>query len=295
MPWTFLNLKQAVRPLVWPAGEGRSRRASHEKYFVDAMIEIQRYVACWQQNQTNLIPHCDTLYKCGLTSFDLKDDLRMPARGAIKGLSVIDKINPETKEEDPNSPDDYCSSIDYDQVDYCKIVAYLKASARSGCCASFCHFFDIPANCLMGKGEIPVPTDEGVSTELEPLPLGYHYPQTSTDYTRRATHGVWAQDRGRFYIAPWIQSTETIIMRWDGLKRIWADGDVVSDEEDSTHTMAVKLLVESKYERFENRDHELAALIEGEFNKALQSLWHDCRAETMVRGCEPSVARAALP
>lgn len=279
--------------MVWPAGEARSRRVAHDKWFLDAMVEIQRFVECWQENHTNLIPHCDTLYNCGLTSFELAGDKREPVRGILKGISVIDKINPETHLEDASSPDDWCSEIRYDQVEFCKIKNYLQASARSGCCVSFCTYLAIPANCLSGKGTVPVPTDEGVDPTLDALPLGYHYPQTSTDYNRRATYGVWAQDRGRFYIAPWIQSTETIIVRWDGIKRTWGDGDVISDDEDPQHTRAVKLFVEKEYERYDNRNYDASNLIEIEFNKALQGLWKDCRDETAIRGCEPSLARAA--
>lgn len=277
--------------MVWPSGEARSRRPTHNNWFVDSLVAIQRHVICWQHNHTNLIRHCNTLYSCGLTSFDLTDEDGEPARGAINRLSVIDKINPETLLEDADSPDDWCSEIEYRQVDFCVMRDYLARSARLGCCCSMHTFFGLPFSCLSGKGKVPVPTDEGVSEDLPDLPLGYHYPQTSTDYTRRALFGVWAMERGRFYIAPWIQSTETIVLRWDGIKRKWSDGDVI--EEDPTLIQAVYSYVLAQSEKFDNRDAAQAAIAERDFSLALQSLWQDCRQETMIRGCETSHARAA--
>src|SRR3990167_5410283 len=296
MPFTFFNLKEKVRPLVWPGGEARSRRVAHEKWFTDAMLKIQRYVSCWQHNHTNLIRHCNTLFNCGLSSFELVGDNGDPVRGKINRLGVIDKINPDTGLEDATSPDDYCSDIEYQQVDYCRIRDYLGKSANRGCCTPLHTFFDLPFSCLSGKGKIPVPTDEVVLETLPDLPLGYHYPQTSTDYTRRALAGVWAQERGRFYVAPWIQSTETIILRWDGIKRVWGDGDPIdnSPTEDPGHTEAVYYYVLSMHERFDNRDAQQAALAQDSFNTALSDLWKDCKDETMIRGCETSHARAAL-
>lgn len=291
---TFLELKQAVRPLVWPAGEARSRRPAHDRWFVDAVIKIQRLVTCWQRNNTNLIRHCDTLYKCGATSFELVGENGDPLRGKINRLCVIDKINPDTHKEDAAAADEYCSEIEYRQIDYCEFKRYFYQSQRRGCCCSIHTFFGLPFSCLSGKGKIPVPTDEGVSEDLPDLPLGYHYPQTSTDYKRRAFGGVWAMERGRFYVAPWIQSTETILLYWDGIKRIWGDGDPIdaSPDEDAGFTEAVYMYVLAQSEKYDNRDPNQASLAMNDFNLALQDLWADCREETNIAECATSHARA---
>ena len=428
MPFSFLQLKQTVRQQVWPAGEARSRRPAHDKWFIDAIVEIQRYVECFQQNNTDLFPHCSTVYNCGLTSFDF-------SRAMIKRLSVVNA--PGKKLEDitqtftaafetteslpsdswpgyPNTinnginnafapvtvppnvrfdygtpaivtaytidliseagasgvalllegsndsstwnevalrtedfaagprntltvqvenatayryyrlsvgavgesfdalgaffyslsftsylpsdltgPIDWCSDIPYDQVDFCHIQQYLGRSASAGCCLPIHLFFGLPQACVFGKGVVPVPTDAGLPPGLPVLPLGYKYPQTSTDSKRRAFRGVWANDRGRIYVAPWIQSTETVVLKWDGIKRTYSDDDPV--DPDPQFVRAVKLFVEKEYERFDNRDYDAADRVEREFNLALQGLWKDCHDETTVRGCEGSKARGASP
>src|SRR3990167_2662375 len=84
MSITYLELKNRIRQDIWSSGEPRSRRTAHDHWFVDVLVEIQKYVDCWQQNNTHLVPHCATHYNCGLTSFDFP-------RARIKRLSVIDK------------------------------------------------------------------------------------------------------------------------------------------------------------------------------------------------------------
>lgn len=53
--------------------------------FVDAVIDLQQWVECLQQNNTFLFPQCATYYNCGLTIID------SAPRGIIKRVSVIDK------------------------------------------------------------------------------------------------------------------------------------------------------------------------------------------------------------
>lgn len=430
MPFTFLQLKQQVRAEVWPAGEARSHRPAHDKWFLDALMEIQRYVECFQQNNTDLFPQCSTLFNCGLTSFDF-------SRAMIKRLSVVNAppkvladiaqtstdvftateslpsqswpgypntvnngINSEFapvtlppnvvydyltpailtayaidvicsdgasavpfllegsednstwttvdtqaldfaadeprhtvtvdvsanatayrfyrlsigdlgqsfddlgmfiygltftsyRASDLVGPIDWCSEVPYDQVDFCHIERYLQHSARAGCCMPFNHFFGLPIGCLNGKGVAPIPTDAGLPPGLPVLPLGYKYPQSSTDAKRRAFRGYWANDRGRIYIAPWIQTTETIVMKWDGIKRSYSDDDPVDSDPQFIRT--VKYFVQKEYERDDNRDYNASQAAEMQFNLALQGLWKDCHDETTVRGCEGSKARAASP
>lgn len=431
MALTFLALKNGIRREVWPSGEARSRRPAHDRWFIDALVEIQKYVACFQQNNTDLIPHCATHYNCGLTSFTLP-------RGRINRLSVVNRK--ETTEADnptasvivftaeatvpgsawdgyPNTfnngynngfsaigtkpfvkytfaaktiinqyvfdvaagsgdarpstdipflfegsqdgsvwvtidsrdvviaadsarqtitvpvtnttaylyyklsiggtnenfqlwgifiyaltfsgatqatgDQDWCSEITYDQIDACHMRSYLATSVRSGCCLPQNLFFALPQACLSGKGVAPVPTDEGVPAGLPVLPLGYHYPQESTDASRRALRGYWAMERGMIFLAPWINSTETIIVRWDGIKRDYLDGDLV--ENDPELIRAVKLFIQKEYERDDNRDVAMSQDYERQFNLALQALWYECKRETEVKGCEPSHARQASP
>lgn len=247
------------------------------------MIDLQTWVECLQQNNTTLIPFCSTFYNCGLTVIDSSP------RGNIHRLSVIDKINPTTFKEDATAADDYCSEIAYNEVDFCHVHSYLDYSRRRGCCGSIPLFFGL-AGC--SKARFPVPTDEGLPAGLPKLPLGNHYPQTSTDRKYgRAEMGIWAKQRGAIYIAPWIQSTETVILVWDGIKRIWSDADLIDD--DPLLSKAVSEYLQWKQQSDFDRDFEPAMDSKSEYMETRAMLMHQCNEETRIRQCEPSRARSA--
>ena len=283
---TFAQLKQGVRQRVFAAGEARNLRIPHDKSIVDALVDLQRWVECLQNNNTYLVPHCATTYNCGLTSFEFP-------RAKIHRLSVIDKIDPETGEESADAADDWCSEIEYKQVDPCHIRGYLGRSAQCGTCWPIHLYFAIPQALCGGKSNIPVPTDEGVASGLPVLPLGYHYPQESTNATRRAMSGVWAIEGGRVYVAPWIQSTETIVVRYTGIKRDWVDSDLVDDDPELIRAVDNFL----RWEHYRDFEKNAAQADAGEraYKVALSQLIYDCREETRVRECEPIKARGIAP
>lgn len=254
--------------------------------FIDAIIDLQQWVDCLQQNNTFLFPFCSTFYNCGLTIIDAAP------RGIIKRLSVIDKISKTTGLEDATAEDDYCTEIAYNEVDFCHVHSYLDYSKRRGCCMSIPLFFGL-GGC--GKANFPVPTDEGLPAGLPKLPLGNHYPQTSTDRnTGRAQMGIWAKQRGALYIAPWIQSTETIVVISDGIKRTWTDADLIDD--DPMLSESVTQYVRWKHEDQFGHDYEAADRAREQYEGltgARPRLIHQCREETRIRECEPSHARSA--
>lgn len=416
----FSQLKQRVRERVFPSGEARSLAASHNASIVDALVDVQTWVECLQQDNTQIIPHCNTLYNCGLTVLEIP-------RGRIKRLIVIDKEEVESETDGNNiqpgvqktlyadnldfgvadigktntttftikcapntkvkglfasggvgtaftatsavtltpidgtegdavtvnptrgaaeamlylsvgasggtyrvqivqtitaiagelgqriqngsyvatslsyfppatsakstAPDDWCGAIDYLQVDPCVIQRYLQRSKQCGSCLPLDLYFAIPEEMCGCKGIGPVPTDEGVPAGLPKLPLGYHYPQESTDATMRATHGIWAIERGKIFIAPWINSTETVVIYWDGIKRQWDDADLVDD--DPKLMRAVEFYLRKDTAAKHGDIIGDPAEFERQYNLALADLIHECREETRVRDCEPSHARGS--
>lgn len=282
--FTYQNLKDSVRSLVFPTGEAVNLVTQHDKLILDGYVQVQTWVKCFQQDNRTKVPHCATLYNCGLTSFDFN-------RAMIKGLSVIDKINPETHLEDATADDDYCSEIKYEEVDYCFIEAYYARSRRSGCCLPISQFFAIPAP-LCRKGTFAVPTDEGVPEGLPLLPFGFHYPQESTNATcGRALKGYWAKQRSKIFVVPWIQSTETILVTWDGINRSIQLGDLVEDDPEFIATIAAYVRRETK-RLYNDIPGDLVEFKES-YALALQGMIHACREETRIRGCETSVARGS--
>jgi hypothetical protein len=279
MATTWLQFKTAARQRKFPQLEASNLVAAHDKAFTDAMSDLQQWVPCLQQNNTQIVQQCETYFNCGLTAFDAP-------RGKIQRLSVIDKINQKTGGEDATLPSDYCSEIVYLQIDPCYIQKYIS-KARGGCCSDIGAFFALPSS---GKTRFPPPTDSGM-TGLSPLPLGYHYGQTSTDARRRSSHGVWAIERGQITVAPWIQSTETIILKWDGIKRTWNDNDVIDD--DPLLARAVEQYVLADHASRFDRDYAAAQQHAAQYNDARSVLIRQCDEETEIRNCQPSQARSS--
>lgn len=284
---TFAEFKLAIRRDIWPTGEASNLVAAHNKAFVDALVDLQQVVPCLQQDNVDLVPACSSFYHCGLTV------LQAP-RGNIKKVSVIDKTDPVTHKEDPALPDNYCDEVPLNQVDACHVRRYL--AARGNTCCGLGFFFGLDPF-LCGKA-FPIPTDAGLPAGLKPLPLGYHYAQTSTDRVLtngqgfRARMGIWAIERGKIFIAPWIQSTETVIIVWDGIKRTWADGEEV--DSDPLLSLAVAEYVRGLHATRYDKDEAEFVRAREAYLEAKSALIHQCREETRVRECEPSHARSSV-
>lgn len=85
-------------------------------------------------------------------------------------------------------------------------------------------------------------------TTLPKLPIGFQVADAENDSLYgRARTGVWAQYQHNIYIAPWIQSNELVVIEWKGIKKEWADVDLISPEID--YQKAVKLYVQFAHER----------------------------------------------
>jgi hypothetical protein len=156
------------------------------------------------------------------------------------------------------SDDDWCSKVYYEQVEYAHIERYVRAcnNCKQSSLWNVANAFvaQIFGNWRVKRVYSP-PTDLGLEG-LPPLPPGFHYPQTSTDAGGRSRGGVYAIKHGRIYIAPWIESTESVIIEWNGVKTNWAQTDLVTD--DPKFIEAVRLLVGIQhYMHYEDNDKRL--------------------------------------
>jgi hypothetical protein len=65
---------------------------------------------------------------------------------------------------------------------------------------------------------------------LPNLQQGFRFDDGTVDSTvGRARIGIWAIYRHRIYVAPWLQSNETLVIEWDGVKDVWVDGDGIDE------------------------------------------------------------------
>lgn len=263
---------------------------------VEALIDLQTWVECLQINNTQVIAQCDTLFKCGYTVVDAP-------RGRINRLYTIDRINQDTGREDPEVPTDWCSVVNYRQVNYSDLNRYVSktlAQAEAGAFWGWCGsmgamlqgIFAFPSCWASKYGTYPPPTDAGLEF-APPLPIGYHYAQESTNSPNglRAQWGMWAIRGGQIFVAPWIQSTETIVIEWDGIKRTWNDIDLVDD--DPNLKKAVEWYVRWQHALKYDHDYEAAKAAVANYYEARSVLMHECREENEVRDISNSVDSAA--
>lgn len=271
---TFSALKTELRAIIFPAGEASNLVAAHDHFFLDALIDLQTFVECLQQDNTSVFPQCSTFYNCGLTVIDAP-------RGNIKKVGVIGSTSEDAV--------DWCSEAEYLQVSPVAIREYLNRSVQCGYCLP--TFFSLIQNSCI-KGYYPAPTDADVPAGLPILPLGYHYPQTSTDNTYgRAMHGFWGIERGKIFIAPYIQSDEHVSVKWDGIKRTWTEADII--DEDPMLASALMEYVRWQHADKYEKDEAEAVRAMGAYNNWRTLLMHQCREENRVRDREPSYARSA--
>lgn len=418
--YTWSQLLSELRANLWPNGESSNLIASHDKAFLDAIIDLQEYIECLQSNNTTVTPACSTFYNCGLTALDAP-------RGRIKKVSVIDTkppgspagtelfsqqfavnltdlpirppvllgtvdaggalvfsfntqnpacgappvkvlgyedgkpsyidvgaqyFNASVIYEDLNgneqiatqtlffgacddteymlvnvgsntpvyvtiapvnippstgtanitvavsqpasyiSPEDdkYCEEIEYQQTDPMYVQSYYQQRARHRGRFGLGGFWGLgDCGCDLYPRRPIAARDMGVPSGLPALPLGYHYNQPDTDKRHRSRMGLWALERQTIYLIPWIQSTEKIIIKWDGIKRFWNDDDPIDN--DPLLKRAIEEFVRADHERKWGKDYEAAQAAQIAYQSAKQDLFHECREETRVRGHEPSLAR----
>lgn len=130
------------------------------------------------------------------------------------------------------------------------------------------------------------PTNAGKGT----LPGGFKYAESSTDDDwGRGIFGIWAKDRDRILISPWLQSYEDVAIEWTGYKAKWNDTDLVVDSPDFRR--AVKLYVQREYARDFERDPGFSQManddLQGNTGRkiygAIPALVQQCREKTRRR------------
>jgi Family of unknown function (DUF5977) len=290
MPYTFANMAAALQPILWPTGEQQNLIVPHRALMVEALVDLQIWCECLQVNNVNVNPQCNTLFKCGWTVMDAP-------RGKINRLYTLDQVNQTTGLEDPTVPTDWCSLVEYRQVEYADLQR-LESAQLAKTNLEFWNWWGLPGAlsgiiafpaCWATKyATYPPPTDAGLSG-APALPLGYHYAQTSTDQPNgiRAQFGMWAIKGGQIFVAPWIQSTETIVIEWDGIKRTWNDTDLVDD--DPNLLKAVEWYVRWQQALKYDHDYEQAQAAVNTYNEARAVLIETCRQENAVRDAASGV------
>lgn len=132
------------------------------------------------------------------------------------------------------------------------------------------------------------PVGESEDASVPVMPMGFRRADSSTDdVAGRSSSGMWTIDGDNLLIAPWIHSSESVVIEWNGVKGAsqWTDEDPVSDAIDFRKT--VKLYLQYGHER-DYGDAQTALTFHnhpktGTFDEALSELMLDCHEQTRVR------------
>ena len=120
--------------------------------------------------------------------------------------------------------------------------------------------------------------DAPANAGLPALPAGFKFADASTDSQfGRAQTGLWTMDRAKLYVAPWIQSRESVVVEWDGMKRKFSDADLWPDERDLKR--AIKLFVQEEFSRDFERDFGAKKVIGDDYATAKADLMWQCASE----------------
>lgn len=237
MSLTYKSLRDTLREEIWPfPGEAKSLRKPHDKFLLEAMIELQRWVPELQVNHTSVFPACSTYVQCGLTLVEA------PV-GEIRRVYTI-------------ANDEWCDPVYASGRAHKEMLQWQRWLMLS---------FTSPDN-----------------TGLPALQQGIKFAEVSTNSpVGRARTGIWSINRKRLYLAPWIQSNESLVIEWDGAKNLWLETDVLDANYWDAQTVAVlKLYVQKSHERDFGCDRQRQRDLEVEYGQKLGDLIYTWRERT---------------
>lgn len=257
---TYSQFKTRLKSLIWPVGEQRNLVAPHDQAFKEAMLQLQRWVECLGVYNTSIFRIQDTVWE--------NAKMVVPAPfGVIRRVYTV----PTTA-----AGDDWRDKVIYRSSNWRDIECWARTLYAS-----------------------PTPLNAGS------LPLGMRYmtladgsiDRSLNSSVGRARLGVWAVNRHRLYVAPWLQTNEKLIVEWDGERRTWADTDVVDEQYWTTDVeQAVMLLVRAQHEK-QFGDYALGQALKEEFDDALAEVMWACREKTRQQydpGCDGSTGGPEL-
>lgn len=233
--FTWLDLKKELKALIWPNGVPENLEAIIDKYFVEAIIHLQRAIPSLQLNQVDVYPFCATYFKCATSVIDAP-------KGRITRVYTVEG-------------EDYCDPVPYKQREKWELECWSRG------------FMEL----------VTPPENKGLSD----LPYGFKYPDRSTDSkVGRALTGLWALDRNKLIVAPWLQSTESLVVEWHGIKREWKDEDAAPEFADIQRAM--RLYISMEFSREWDCDLKKYGASKLSFDDCLGDLIYQDRQETKV-------------
>lgn len=253
MTMTFSELFTDVSGRVWP--EGRSARLAtlHKGWLRDCLIDIQRKVVCFQASHLHYVSLQATYFSCGSSVFEV------PPGAVVKEFWTEDNATRCKKiHAKPMGKDDF---------------QCLTESAPNCSC-------DIPdpyQSYLVGEDYYDYPE----------LPLGLKYVTEVVDSENRACSRAFSMFDGFIWTYPALTSLETGVLRWEGVKKTWADTDIIPWVDDMGNVdndviQAAVFFLESRKAHKESCDANEAANWESRYRDLLRDMLIDCKRQNRL-------------
>lgn len=244
----FGDLKERIKTDAWPNGVPENLTDAVDTYVLSGLIEAQRNIRCLQYRHDDVYAACQTYWHCGASAITAP-------KGRILRAYTIDN-------------EEWCRPVPLRPVsmqEFRRWQAKWKSNWRSS-------YYEPPASGAQ-------------------LPMGFDVPTTSSDaICGRATTGIYALDpsANRLWVGPWIQTTESLVVEWQGIKRTWSSGDIVPDDEDFIRL--IRLFTELEFGRKWASDD--LPIRERAYSEALADMMATCHIESQLHG-EPLTAEEA--
>lgn len=250
---TFSELKTRVLEDAFPEGPPENLTEWLARAIQSALIEIQRDIPCYQYGHVDVLPACQIYWQAGSA-------VTTPPKGKIFRVYTIDQA------ADPN----WASPTILRPVP----ISYLRRwQARWRSHWAWANTLEAP-----NSGSTP-----GMGFDLTT--------ETSDSPAGRAGVGLYAIDRvmNQLWVAPWLQYSESLVIEWAGIKREWADADVVPDAHDFLRL--VRLWLDLEFGRkFAAADLQIRELT---FRDARADMIATCNHERQLHGDPASVEEHA--
>jgi hypothetical protein len=239
---TFQEYLNDILLRVFPDGHSQRLRGRYSAWLRDFFIEAQRYMPQLQEAHQEYIQQDATFFSCGSSAFTAP-------KGKIAGLYT-------------QLTTDGCDRVVaefYPQDEYRRLVDRLVESSCTG--------------------EAPYGYYEVGSTYFAypELPLGLQHATPDIDLRLRSRERFFSVFDGYVWTHPVIQSTETAVLRWKGIKTNWGSSDEVpwKDEigdEDRRVMALAELYLQWKAKLYDDCDENGAMTFKALYDRAFAEL-----------------------
>lgn len=250
----FGDFSSSIRGRVFEGDEPENLVDSHKLWIIDGLIQLQKKIKCLQADNLEKVPQCGTYYLCGASVF-------CAPRGYLSRLYTV--------------ADDGCARIDYtpitkEEMD-CLAASYNQQVALTH---PYGYFVDSNTGLYTAFPDMGVP--------------GMEVPDSSIDKPCRAAAGYWTVHKSNIHVFPQMQWNETACIEFDGIKRSFADDDVVSYDREVEE--AIEMWLRYKAAAIDDCDPEKAReYLEGPpgtigegYHGLVASMIFDCEKERRI-------------